>query len=94
MGGPWGQGFPEPVFEGEFEVAETRVVGDRHLKLWVRPQPAMRPLEAISFGYFDESEAKRPADGARVRLAYRLQSTTFGGDARAELLAEHVLWND
>jgi single-stranded-DNA-specific exonuclease len=92
-GGPWGQGFPEPVFEGEFEVAETRVVGDRHLKLWVRPQPAMRPLEAISFGYFDESEAKRPADGARVRLAYRLQPTTFGGDARAELLAEHVLWS-
>lgn len=90
-GGPWGQGFPEPVFEGEFEVAETRVVGDRHLKLWLRPEPAMRPLEAISFGYFDESDAKRPADGARLRLAYRLQSTTFGGAARAELLAEHVI---
>lgn len=92
-GGPWGQGFPEPVFEGEFEVVETRVVGDRHLKLWLRPEPAMHPLEAISFGYFDESDVKRPADGARVRLAYRLQSTTFGGAARAELLAEHVLLN-
>ena len=90
-GGPWGQGFPEPVFEGEFAVVETRVVGDRHLKLWLRPEPAMHPLEAISFGYFDESDAKRPADGARVQLAYRLQSTTFGGAARAELLAEHVL---
>jgi single-stranded-DNA-specific exonuclease len=90
-GGPWGQGFPEPVFEGEFAVVETRVVGDRHLKLWLRPEPTMRPLEAISFGYFDESDAKRPADGARVQLAYRLQSTTFGGAARAELLAEHVL---
>ncbi len=90
-GGPWGQGFPEPVFEGQFAVVETRVVGDRHLKLWLRPEPAMHPLEAISFGYFDESDAKRPADGARVQLAYRLQSTTFGGAARAELLAEHVL---
>ena len=90
-GGPWGQGFPEPVFEGEFEVAETRVVGDRHLKLWLRPEPAMRPLEAISFGYFDQPDAKRPGDGTRLRLAYRLQSTTFGGVARAELLAEHVL---
>ena len=90
-GGPWGQGFPEPVFEGEFAVVETRVVGDRHLKLWLRPEPTMHPLEAISFGYFDESDAKRPADGARVQLAYRLQSTTFGGAARAELLAEHVL---
>ncbi len=93
-GGPWGQGFPEPVFEGEFAVAETRVVGDRHLKLWLRPQPAMRPLEAISFGYFDESDARRPADGARVNLAYRLQSTSFGGVARAELLVEYLHWNE
>ncbi|HEX9708048.1 MAG TPA: single-stranded-DNA-specific exonuclease RecJ [Steroidobacteraceae bacterium] len=92
-GGPWGQGFPEPVFEGDFEVVETRVVGDRHLKLWLRPQPSMRPLEAISFGYFDESDAKRPSDGARVNLAYRLQSTTFGGVARAELLAEYLHWD-
>ncbi|MGH8197097.1 MAG: single-stranded-DNA-specific exonuclease RecJ, partial [Steroidobacteraceae bacterium] len=89
-GGPWGQGFPEPVFEGEFEVVETRVVGDRHLKLWVRPQPTTHPVEAISFGYFDEADAKRPAAGARVRLAYRLQSTDFGGIARAEMLAECV----
>ena len=89
-GGPWGQGFPEPVFEGEFEVVETRVVGDRHLKLWVRPRPSTHPVEAISFGYFDEADAKRPAAGARVRLAYRLQSTNFGGTARAELLAECV----
>ena len=90
-GGPWGQGFPEPVFEGEFEVAETRIVGDRHLKLWLRPEPAMRPLEAIAFGYFDDVDAKRPGDGTRLRLAYRLQSTTFGGVARAELLAEQLL---
>jgi single-stranded-DNA-specific exonuclease len=90
-GGPWGQGFPEPVFEGEFEVAETRVVGDRHLKLWLRPEPAMRPLEAIAFGHFDDLDAKRPGDGTRLRLAYRLQSTTFGGAARAELLAEQLL---
>ena len=32
-GGPWGQGFPEPQFDGEFEVLGWRVVGERHLKL-------------------------------------------------------------
>jgi single-stranded-DNA-specific exonuclease len=89
-GGPWGQGFPEPVFDGEFEVVESRVVGDRHLKLWVRAVAASRPLEAISFGFFDDAAARRPATGARVRLAYRLQSTSFGGDPRAELLAEYL----
>ncbi len=89
-GGPWGQGFPEPLFDGEFGIVETRVVGERHLKLWVRPQPAMRPVEAIAFGYFDEAGATRPVAGARARIAYRLQSTTYGGAARAEMLAEYV----
>jgi len=89
-GGPWGQGFPEPLFDGEFEVVETRPVGERHLKLWVRPQPASRPIEAIAFGHFDETGATQPAPGTRVHLAYRLQSTTYGGTERAEMLAEYV----
>jgi single-stranded-DNA-specific exonuclease len=92
QGGPWGQAFPEPVFDGEFEVVEARAVGDRHLKLWLRAAPATRPVEAIAFGYFDEPDAKRPGAGARIGLAYRLQSSTFGGAPRAELLVEHVAW--
>ena len=91
-GGPWGQGFPEPLFEGEFDVLEARAVGDRHLRLWLRAEAAARPVEAIAFGYFDEAGARRPGAGARLRLAYRLQSTAFGGSERAELLAEHVEW--
>jgi len=89
-GGPWGQGFPEPVFDGEFEVVESRVVADRHLKLWVRQVPESQPIEAIAFGHFDGGAALRPAAGARLRLAYRLQSTRFGGTARAEMLAEYL----
>ncbi len=92
QGGPWGQAFPEPVFEGEFAVADWRVVGERHLKLWLRADAAAQPVEAIAFGYFDEEGARRPTAGARAKLAYRLQSTSFGGIARAELLAEHVEW--
>jgi single-stranded-DNA-specific exonuclease len=91
-GGPWGQAFPEPVFEGEFDVADWRVVGERHLKLWLRAESAARPVEAIAFGYFDVDGARRPASGARARVAYRLQCTSFGGIERAELLAEHVEW--
>ncbi len=93
-GGPWGQGFPEPLFDGEFEVVESRVVGGRHLKLWLRPQPASRPVEAIAFGHFDQAGAPRPPAGTRARLAYRLQSTEFGGVARAEMLAEYLRIGD
>src|SRR5690606_14251024 len=46
-GGPWGQAFPEPLFDGEFEVVETRVVASRHLKLWTRAAREARPIEGI-----------------------------------------------
>ncbi len=87
-GGPWGQSFPEPVFDGEFKVVESRVLADRHLKLWLRQDQASQPVEAIAFGHFDTDGSVRPAAGAKVRLAYRLQSTSYGGSLRAELLAE------
>ena len=48
MAGPWGQGFPEPQFDGEFEVLGWRVVGERHLKLELG-MAGMR-LNAIQFG--------------------------------------------
>jgi len=89
-GGPWGQGFPEPLFDGEFSVADSRIVGERHLKLWLRPDAAAAPVEAIAFGHFDDTSARRPGPGSRLRLAYRLQSTSYGGSERAELVAEHV----
>jgi single-stranded-DNA-specific exonuclease len=89
-GGPWGQAFPEPVFDGEFDVVDARTVGDRHLKLWLRAAVAMQPVEAIAFGYFDEPEARRPGAGAKLTLAYRLQSSSFGCTPHAELLVEHV----
>jgi len=92
-GGPWGQAFPEPVFDGDFDVVDARTVGDRHLKLWLRAAVAMQPVEAIAFGYFDEPEARRPGAGAKLTLAYRLQSSSFGGTPHAELLVEHVAGN-
>ncbi len=89
-GGPWGQAFPEPLFDGEFDIVESRAVGDRHLKLWLRAAPATPPVEGIAFGYFDDAGTRRPAAGARLTLAYRLKSSSFGGTPHAELLVEHV----
>ena len=30
-GGPWGQAFPEPQFDGCFDIVSARVVGERHV---------------------------------------------------------------
>lgn len=74
-GGPWGQGFPEPQFDGEFEVLSWRVVGERHLKLELGY--AGQRLNAIEFGGW---QGQRPP--AWVRIAYRLEPDDYrGGDA-------------
>jgi single-stranded-DNA-specific exonuclease len=85
--GPWGQAFPEPSFDGEFELLESRVVGDRHLKLRVRPLTSGESLEAIAFGYLDDS-AELPR--GRARLAYRLDVNEYLGVRRLQLVIEHM----
>ena len=50
--GPWGQTFPEPVFEGRFKVLDTRIVGGNHLKL--KLQTDNKVLDAIAFNMTDE----------------------------------------
>jgi single-stranded-DNA-specific exonuclease len=89
-GGPWGQGFPEPLFDGVFQVVETRRVGQRHLKFWVRPAGQGRPVEGIAFGYYADPAAAEVAAGSSVRLAYRLDTSDFGGTLKAEIKAESV----
>jgi single-stranded-DNA-specific exonuclease len=83
--GPWGQGFPEPLFEGVFDVAERRVVGERHLKLRLRM--AGRPVEAIAFG---QAPAGEPPDWNRVRVAYRLDVNEFQGRHELQLVIEYL----
>jgi len=89
-GGPWGQGFPEPLFDGEFQVVESRVVGQTHLKFWARPRGEGRPLEGIAFGYYAEAGVPGVEAGSRLRLAYRLDTSDFGGTLKPELKAESV----
>ena len=73
--GPWGQGFPEPQFDGEFDVLQWRVIAERHLKLELGH--AGRRLNAIEFGGWTGAPP-----GGRVRIAYRLEPDDYrGGDA-------------
>jgi single-stranded-DNA-specific exonuclease len=91
--GPWGQGFPEPLFDGAFKITDARIVGDRHLKLQLRAGSAANSalLDAIAFGYIggaDEDPALRP--GAEVRLAYRLEVNEYNGTERVQLNCQHL----
>ena len=84
--GPWGQGFPEPLFEGVFDVVSQRVVGTAHLKLAVRPEGSRRVLDAIAFN----QAAKPPRPGQKLRLAYRLDSNEYRGMLGVQLVVECI----
>ena len=81
-GGPWGQGYPEPVFDGTFEVLGWRVVGERHLKLELAL--GRQRLNAIQFGGWDGT----PPD-ASIRIAYRLEPDGYRGGDAIQLVVTH-----
>lgn len=85
-GGPWGQGFPEPVFDGLFEVLGQRVVGERHLKLTVRPRQGKRCMDAIAF-----NTAPLPAGCSTVCMAYRLDVNEYRGVLSPQLVVEYLV---
>lgn len=83
--GPWGQGFPEPVFDGVFEVLEWRVLAERHLKLVLSPGAAMPGVSAIHFGGW-----RGEPPPSRLRIAYQLGLDDFRGRRGVQLLVrEH-----
>jgi len=83
--GPWGKGFPEPVFDAVFAILAHRVVGERHLKLTVRA-PGGAVLDAIAFNQADALATL----GAEAHLAYRLDVNRFRGECTLQLLVEHI----
>ena len=86
-GGPWGQDFPEPVFDGQFRLLEKRIVGGNHLKLRLQTETNGKTLEAISFNTTDESW---PNDVCHIQAAYRLDVNEYQNRKKLQLLIEHI----
>lgn len=85
--GPWGAGFPEPLFSGDFAVVEQRIVGERHLKLRVKSTQGGPVLDAIAFNQADEGTVYR----GYVQLAYKLDVNEFRGWESAQLIVEQIV---
>ena len=79
----WGQGFPPPLFEDDFEVREQRTVGDgRHRKLTLRRVGGRDDIAAMRF---NEPEPLPE----RIRAAYRVEANEFRGNRTLQLMLEH-----
>ncbi|EJD6535355.1 TPA: single-stranded-DNA-specific exonuclease RecJ [Proteus mirabilis] len=86
--GPWGQAFPEPLFDGKFTLLQQRIVGSKHLKMMLQPINSQVMIDAIAFNVdvniWPDNSIKT------VELAYRLDVNEFRGQRNAQLLVEHI----
>lgn len=83
-GGPWGQHFPEPMFDGVFTVSRHRIVGDKHLKMTLTIDSV--DIEAIAFNIDVDEWLSQPLE--RIRALYRLDINEFRGDRNAQLVID------
>nr|WP_283092848.1 MULTISPECIES: single-stranded-DNA-specific exonuclease RecJ [unclassified Tatumella] len=87
--GPWGQAFPEPLFDGQFRILRQRLVGERHLKLMLEPVGGGPLLDGIAFNI---DTALWPDNSVQqAEIAYKLDINEFRGQRNLQLLIEH-LW--
>lgn len=80
-GAVWGQGFPAPLFSGEFDVVSQSLVKDKHLKLQLA-----RGRQRFNAIWFNHTEPLPP----RAFVAYRLVADTWNGVTRVQLIVEHA----
>lgn len=91
-GGPWGQAFNEPVFDGEFKVLHQKLVGEKHLKLMLEPLFKGHPTNIMLDGIAFNVDLRRWPDASvkTVRLAYKLDINEFRGNQSLQLMIEHL----
>ncbi|EAB8782455.1 single-stranded-DNA-specific exonuclease RecJ [Salmonella enterica subsp. enterica] len=86
--GPWGQMFPEPLFDGRFRLLQQRLVGERHLKVMVEPVGGGPLLDGIAFNI---DTTCWPDNGAReVELAYKLDINEFRGNRSLQIIIDDI----
>ncbi|WP_274013276.1 single-stranded-DNA-specific exonuclease RecJ [Vibrio parahaemolyticus] len=91
-GGPFGQAFPEPIFDGEFKVLHQKLVGEKHLKLMLEPLYKGHPTNVMIDGIAFNVDLRRWPDESvkTVRLAYKLDVNEFRGNQSLQLMIDHI----
>ena len=86
--GPWGQDFPEPLFEGCFRLLAQRLVGDKHLKMTLARLDADKQMDAIAFNVNLSQWPNHRAE--RINARYRLGVNYYQGRKTLQLIIESL----
>lgn len=84
---PWGQLFPEPIFDDVFRVESWRIVGEKHLKLELVKPDCGEVFNAIAFNKTDED---LPQGSDDIHIVYRLDINEFRGDRTLQLIVQEI----
>ena len=84
---PWGQLFPEPVFDDEFKILNWRIVGEKHLKLELVKEDSGACYSAIAFNKTDDD---LPQGDENIHIVYRLDVNEFRGNRSLQLIVQHI----
>ncbi|MDE0310252.1 MAG: single-stranded-DNA-specific exonuclease RecJ [Acidiferrobacterales bacterium] len=87
-GGPWGQAFETPLFDGRFEIVQYAVVKEIHLKMTVRSLKHSKTVDAIFFRYFQTHH--QPPDLSTYTMIYRLEVNEFRGRKKPQLIVQQL----
>lgn len=85
--GPWGQQFPQPVFDDEFDILDWRIIGEKHLKFQLQHKTSGCSIDAIAF-YKDADIL--PEGSASIRAVYRMDINEYRGKKNLQLIVEHI----
>ncbi len=85
---PWGKDFPEPLFDGVFDVINQRIVGEQHLKMSLQPENTNKTLDAIAFRLIQPGQTVPQFN--QIRAAYRLDVNEYQGTRRVQLVIDYL----
>jgi len=87
--GPWGQGFPEPAFDGQFRIVSQRIVGEKHLKLQLTPSEySGLVVDGIAFNVDLDIWPNTAIQTAEV--VYKLNVNEFRGEQKLQLMVDYL----
>mgnify|MGYP001554840905 FL=1 len=85
---PWGQDFPEPVFDNQFEVIDIKEMSGKHLRFMLRMAGYEVTIPAV---WFNADQNMTPTVGTTTRLVYSLDINSFNGKQRLQLLIKDII---
>ena len=86
--GPWGEGFTEPTFDGDFIVHQQRLFAEKHLRLVLEPKNGGPIIEGVCFNV---NLTQWPDNTIKnVKIVYQLDVDDFRGNQTAKLMIRHI----